>query len=227
MTIKMAKNKKIFQEIKKNNFALALTLIDQELSKNPDDPELMYNFAVCCSRTGNHKKCKTVLESILEKYPRFIERDNIFRLIIFSQIQMHDYSPAIQLLEERLKLNVGDVRLLSLMAHSLEKTGKIKEAIQIHRNILRIRPEYKNSLNSLGYLLLTGKKKISEDELAEATDCLRKAVSIDPENAAYLDSFGVLLKLRGNKAQAVKAFEKALKYSPSSSEILDHLKSLL
>lgn len=221
------KKKKYLNEIKKENYALALTLIDQELAENPDDPELLYNFAICCSRTGNHKKCVSILKTLVEKVGRFIERDNVFRLIIFSLIQMHEYNEALEMTDDRLRVNIGDLKLLSFRAHIMEKLNRIDEAIQIHKNILKLKPDYINSLNSAGYLIAM-KKNPTQEEIAEATDFLKEAVKQNPDNAAYLDSFGVLLSKRGQKQAAIKAFNKAIAANPAhSGVILDHLQSLL
>lgn len=221
------KKKKYLNEIKKGNFALALTLIDKEISENPDDPETIYNFAVCCSRTGNHKKAISVLKDLIDRFDRFIERDNIFRMIIFSNIQLGNLDEALNLVDERLKINIGDLKLLSFRAHILEKQAKIDEAIILHRNILKLNPNYKNSLNSLAYLL-SSKTNPTELELFEATDLLKKLLKQDPDNSAYLDSFGVLLKKRGMKNEAIRAFNKALNNDNRHSDIiLDHLQDLI
>ncbi len=220
------RKKKILQEIKKKNFPLALTMIDHALGDEPDDPELLYNFGVCCFRTGNFKKSIAVMEDILLKFPRFIERDNIYRIIIYSHINTKEYNRAMEIANERLKLNVGDLRLLSFKAHILEKQGKIPEAIDTHKQILRINPEYKNSLNSVGFLLVT-KPGATQNELSLATECLKKILKDSPENPAYLDSFAVLLGKKGNREAAIKALKKALYYLPSNGEILDHLEELI
>ncbi len=221
------KKKKYLNEIKKGNFALALTLIDKEISESPDDPETLYNFAICCSRTGNHKKAILVLKDLLEKFDRFIERDNIFRMIIFSNIQLGNFEEALNLVDLRLKVNIGDLKLLSFRAHILEKQNKFSEAITIHRNILKLNPEYKNSLNSLAFLL-SSKKNPTEQDLFESTDLLKILLKQEPDNSAYLDSFGVLLKKRGMKNEAVRAFNKALaKDNRYSNIILDHLQDLI
>ena len=78
---------KYLDAIKKGNYVMAIGLINRELEKKPQDPELFYNLAVCCSRTENHKKAVSVLEELLEKFPRFIEKDNIYRMMIFSLIE--------------------------------------------------------------------------------------------------------------------------------------------
>ncbi|HNB99349.1 MAG TPA: tetratricopeptide repeat protein, partial [Leptospiraceae bacterium] len=210
------KEKKYLKEIEKGNFALALTMIDKELIERPEDPELLYNFAICCSRTGNHKKCITILKTLLDKVGKFIERDNVFRLIIFSLIQLQEYKEALDLTDERLRVNIGDLKLLSFRAHIMEKLNRLDEAIQIHRNILKLNPEYTNSLNSAGYLIAT-KKNPTAEEIAEATDYLKQAVKQNPNNAAYLDSFGVLLHKRGDKQAAIKAFNKAIAANPALS----------
>jgi tetratricopeptide (TPR) repeat protein len=223
----MALKNKYIREIEKQNYALALTLIDNELTNDPENPELLYNLAICCSRTGNFKKCISVLENLLDKSFKFIEIDNVYRLIIYSHIQLNSYDKALDLTDERLKVNVGDVKLLSFRAHIMEKKNKIEDAITIHRNILKIYPDYKNSLNSLAYLISIQQSPTKAD-LQEATNCIKKALSFDPNNAAYLDTFGVILKISGYKDQALRAFNKALsKNSGATSEILDHLQDLL
>lgn len=221
------KKKKYLNEMNKENFALALTLIDQELASNPEDPELLYNFAICCSRTSNHKKCVSVLKTLLDKVGRFIDRDNVYRLVIYSLIQLHEYNEALDVTDERLKINIGDLKLLSFRAHIMEKLNRIDEAIQIHKNILKLKPDYTNSLNSAGYLL-AAKPNPTPEEIAEATDFLKEALKQNPASAAYLDSFGVLLQKRGQKQAAIRAFNKAISANPAhSAVILDHLQSLL
>ncbi len=223
----MSEYKKYLREMDKGNYALALTLLDTEIQKTPDNPELLYNFAICCSRTDNHKKCLSILEDLLARFDRFIERDNIYRLMIYSLIHLREYQKALDLTDERLKVNVGDLKLLSFRAHILEKLGKIPEALQIHRNILKIQPDYKNSLNSVAYLISISPNP-SKQDLAEAVDCIKKALSRDPNNPAYLDTFGVILKLQGKNQEAKRAFQKAISCSKKVySIILEHLQELL
>ncbi|MFB5649094.1 tetratricopeptide repeat protein [Leptospira wolffii] len=217
--------RRIFTEILKENYTFALTLIDREMTEKGKDPELLYNFAICCSRTGNHKKCVSILQELLETFPKFSERDNVFRMMIYSMIKTGNHKEAIQKADERLKLSLDDIVLLSLKASALEKSGDTKGAIETHLRILRLRPEHKNSLNSVAYLLLEGKEP-GPEELKTAMENLKQALQLEPENAAYLDSFGVLLSKLGKKEEARKAFEKALLKAPSENIILEHLKNL-
>ncbi|EMY79566.1 tetratricopeptide repeat protein [Leptospira weilii serovar Ranarum str. ICFT] len=218
--------KRILQEINKENFLFALTLIDREISSGNEDPELYYNFAICCARTDNYKKCVSILENLLEKFPRFGERENSILMIVYSLIQNKEYSKALVKCEERLKIQVDDLKILSMKAFALEKSGRIEEAIDIHKRILRLRPDHKNSLNSLGYLLLN-QRVPSPDEWKLAADCLKSVLKDDPENPAYLDSFGVLLYKSGKKEEAILAFRKALSKVPTHPEILEHIEKVI
>ncbi|MCB1178893.1 MAG: hypothetical protein KDK36_15015, partial [Leptospiraceae bacterium] len=209
------------------NYALALTMLDAEIQHDSTNPVLLYNFAICCSRTENHKKCISVLEELLKTSEKYIEIDSIYKLIIYSYIKLEQLDNALKITDERLKINVGDVKLLSFRAHIIEKQGKIQDAIQIHKNILKIKSDYKNSLNSIAYLT-TLLPSPTVDEVNEAIDCIKLALSQDKNNPAYLDTFGVILKMKGNKEQAKQALQKAISLSPSAnSEILNHLQDLL
>ncbi|MGJ4787899.1 hypothetical protein EHQ52_05425 [Leptospira koniambonensis] len=222
---KIPAKRRIFTEILKENYTIALTLIDREMSETGKDPELLYNFAICCSRTGNHKKCVSIIDELLEEFPKFSERDNAFRMMIYSLIRTGDYKTALTKTEERLKLSLDDIILLSLKASALEKSGDTKAAIETHLRILRLRPEQKNSLNSVAYLLLEGKEP-NPEELKLAMENIKRALQLDPDNPAYLDSFGVLLSKLGKQEEARKAFEKAITKAPTEDIILEHLKKL-
>ncbi|NBU97043.1 MAG: tetratricopeptide repeat protein [Spirochaetia bacterium] len=223
----MGKKKKYLIELEKKNYPLALTLIDNELKEDSSNPELLYNLAICCARTGNFKKCNTVLNDLINKSIKFIDIDNVYRLMIFSNIQLKEFDKALEITDERLKINLGDIRLLSFRAHILEKTSKIHDAVQIHKNILKLNPDYLNSLNSVAYLTAI-QPNSSKEELIEAMECIKLALKNDPNNPAYLDTLGVILKRQGNRDQALRAFNKALsKAHTSTSEIIDHLQDLL
>ncbi|TGN17330.1 tetratricopeptide repeat protein [Leptospira idonii] len=209
----------------KGNYALALTLLDQEISSSPDDPILLYNFSLCCFQTKNFKKAVQVLDSIIERSPKFIELDNVYRLKVFSYIELKDWAKAEEIIQSRLQIALDDPKLLSFLAHIYEYTHRLEEAIGIHRRILKSNPDYRNSLNSLGYLLAL-KPSLTADEKKEAVDCLKKALSLDPENPAYLDSFGFFLQKSGNTEAAWKAFRKGLKKNPNHPILLERLKNL-
>jgi tetratricopeptide (TPR) repeat protein len=209
----------------KGNYAMALTLLDQEINQSPDDPILYYNFALCCFQTKNFKKCVQILDQVSARYPKFIEADNVYRLKVFALIEMKSWDDAEALIKERLAFSIDDPKLLSFLAHVYEYTHRLDEAIDVHRRILKGNPEYKNSLNSLGYLLAL-KEDLSPTERSEAVSCLKKVLELEPNHPAYLDSFGFLLQKSGNIEAAWKAFQKGLQLNPNHPILLERLKNL-
>lgn len=217
---------KALEALENGRYAHALVLFEKEIQANPDDPTLYYHFALACFHTKNFKKTVEVCRSILEKFPRFIELDRTNKLLIFSLVQMKEWEESLQEIDRRLNISPNDEVLLSFRAHVQEKTGNTNLAIETHRKILASHPDYKNSLNSLGYLLLVGSENPSPAEIREAIDSLKRAVQLDPKNPAYLDSFGTLLEKTGNREKAIQALEKAVQLSPGHSDLLDHLAKL-
>lgn len=213
----------IIKALERENYPLALTLLDDEIRRNPEDPILLYNFGICCSKTQNHKKTISIFQSFLEKFPKFVENSRVYEILIYSHIQLKHFKDAIALIDERLKINTKDLNLLSFLAYAQEHSGDHESAIAIHREILKLSPENKNSLNSLGYLLSI-KENLSALEKAEAVTAIKKALELSPDNAAYLDSFGVLLQKLGKHEEAKRAFEKALFLDPENPILLDRLK---
>jgi tetratricopeptide (TPR) repeat protein len=209
----------------KGNYAMALTLLDTEITKSPDDPALYYNFALCCFQTKNFKKCVQILSEVKDRYPKFIELDNVYRLKVFALIEMKEWGKAEGLIQERLQFSIDDPKLLSFLAHIYEYTHRLDDAIDVHRRILKGTPDYKNSLNSLGYLLAL-KDNMTAAEKGEAISCLKKVLELEPNHPAYLDSFGFLLQKAGNTEAAWKAFQKGLKVNPNNPILLERLKNL-
>lgn len=220
----MPEKAKIEEAMKKGNYALALTLLDQAINLDQSDPNLFFNFAICCFFTKNYNKTESVLRSLLVQFPGYIETNRVYRLLVFAMVEEKKWKEAEALIRERLELNRSDLHLLSFLAHIYEYTHRLPAAIEVHRNILTIDPQFKNSLNSLGYLIAIQKER-TPDETREAVACLKKALELDPDNPAYLDSFGTLLHQLGKEEDALKAVKKGLQRDPSNSFLLERLKS--
>ncbi|WCL50338.1 tetratricopeptide repeat protein [Leptospira sp. GIMC2001] len=217
---------KAIEAFNKGNYAHALILLDKLIQKNPDDPIPYYHFALSCYHTGNFKKAITVLRDLMDRFPRFIELDRCYKILILSLIQMKNWEAALIELESRLNISPRDLTLLSLKAHVFEKQSQFEESIAIHRKILSFDSNYANSLNNLGYLIIKKSVNPSKEDMVEAMAALKKAVQISPNNPAFLDSLGTLLEKSGNKQSAILALEKAVSFAPDHSELLDHLADL-
>jgi tetratricopeptide (TPR) repeat protein len=85
-----------------------------------------------------------------------------------------------------------------------EQQGKRHQAIQEFKAALKLNPEFPDALNSLGYLY--AEESIN---LQEAEDMLKKALTYQPDNGAYVDSLGWIYFKQGRYQEALEELEKA------------------
>ncbi|MGE5194162.1 MAG: tetratricopeptide repeat protein, partial [Deltaproteobacteria bacterium] len=98
--------------------------------------------------------------------------------------------------------------------------GDIRKGEEILEEIYKEDPEDTSVNNDLGYLYADQGKNLDQAE-----SMIRKALSAEPENGAYLDSLGWVLFKRGKYEDALPYLEKAVKNSPGAGDetLWEHL----
>ncbi len=86
------------------------------------------------------------------------------------------------------------------------------------RRAIQLDPNYPDALNYLGYLN-------AEDavDLEEAKGLIERALMLDPDNGAYLDSLGWVYYQMGQTEQAIVYLEHAAQMLPIDPVVFDHL----
>ncbi|MBN2578700.1 MAG: tetratricopeptide repeat protein [Pirellulales bacterium] len=116
---------------------------------------------------------------------------------------------------DRLREELKGVRLEAANVAAL--AGRSAEAEEWLEQVLDEFPGDPGASNDLGYLWAEQGR-----HLHRALRMTRAAAAAEPENAAFRDSLGWVLYLRGNTAEAIAELEKAAAGQPDG-EILDHL----
>jgi tetratricopeptide (TPR) repeat protein len=98
-----------------------------------------------------------------------------------------------------------------------EQAGQPQRSEAALRRALQLNPNHHQSLNYLGYMWAERNKN-----LPEALILIEKALSLSPENPAYLDSQAWALFRLGNPAAARPLIEEALKQVPDDPTLLEH-----
>jgi tetratricopeptide (TPR) repeat protein len=111
-----------------------------------------------------------------------------------------------------------DLNIAFSLASTYERTRAFDKAEKTFREVIESDPEHAGALNYLGYMLADRGKK-----LPEALKLIERALAIEPDNAAYLDSLGWAYFKLGRYSDAVGPLERAAAGAAKSSVIQDHL----
>lgn len=95
--------------------------------------------------------------------------------------------------------------LLFIRAAALEQLDRFEESAVIFRQLVEKQPDDANAANYLGYMLAD-----REMHLDEALELIARAVALDPENSAYLDSLGWVHFRRGDLDEAEQWLRRAV-----------------
>jgi tetratricopeptide (TPR) repeat protein len=113
---------------------------------------------------------------------------------------------------------IGDVELLLLKSNALESLGRRDEALNVLRECHLLEPSHPAVQNNLGYHLLE-----LDGDVLEASRLISAALSQEPDNASYIDSWGWALFKQGEFGKAEAVLRKAVEANPLSPEIRKHL----
>ena len=108
-------------------------------------------------------------------------------------------------------------KLLFALGSACEQYGFIRESIDTFEELLSLSPDHAGALNYLGYMLVD-----RGDSLLYAKGLIERALSIQPESPAFLDSYGWAFYRLGNYKEAMIHLKKAAELD-NDPVILDHL----
>ncbi len=123
---------------------------------------------------------------------------------------------------ERLSRKPAEKQLVFYLQGSLyERQKKFDAAERRFKQLIADDPNNSSALNYLGYMLADRGVR-----LEEALGYIRKAVELDPQNGAYLDSLGWAYFRMNNFELAEQYLLKAIERMPSDATIHDHIADL-
>jgi tetratricopeptide (TPR) repeat protein len=134
------------------------------------------------------------------------------------------YPEALDAYERIIEYRPDDEGAALGKAELLLRMGRVDDAISEYRQAVKRWPDSAMSLNALGYTLADRTKKY-----AEAEKLIVKALKLDPDSAAIIDSYGWVLFRLGKNERALKELQRAyaiLKDPEVASHIIEVLAKL-
>lgn len=197
----------------------ALGLYDS-VSSGPQALDAAVRRAAVLARLGRIGEARETLRRVRDQFPPLRER------LMLAEGEMlltaGRREEALAAYNEGLRELPGNDDLLYGRSLVFDQLDRPSDAEADLRSILKAKPDDARALNALGYMLSNGKK----DRLPEARDLIEKAMKLEPEDPAIIDSLGWINFKLGKAETAKDLLVKAHGITPDP-EIAAHLGEVL
>ncbi len=173
------------------------------------------NLALVVNQQKRYPESLEIMGEAMRAVPQDSDGIIFYTAIIHSQNEHYDLAKEGYL--RLLKSKPDDIGLRFSLASMDERLGNIDEAERGFRWVIQKEPKNAMALNYLGYMYADQGVK-----LKEAKGLLERALAIDPENGAYLDSYAWVLYKLGKYDEALVEMKKAVKTELEDPVIYDH-----
>ncbi|MEM7729169.1 MAG: tetratricopeptide repeat protein [Pseudomonadota bacterium] len=160
-----------------------------------------------------------ILEELALSDPSYFTREALGRARFFRENwaeALPFYSQLVASLSpEELQANPDPLRMRGII---YERLGRWPEAQTDFLRVLKYKPDDADTLNYLGYTWVD-----RGENLVRAFELIEKAVELEPDSGAIVDSLGWAHYKLGRYDEAKTHLERAAVLSPWSATIIDHL----
>jgi tetratricopeptide (TPR) repeat protein len=208
------------------DFPRAVSHFERAVLLNPDFEPIYADLAAARLSLGKPEEALVTLDkAALQFKPEF--RREYLAALANSRLLRFDAAMARFLAAEAAarekQPELLDHQFYFQIGAMLEKAGKEERSIEYLQKSLKLKPEFDEALNHLGYMWADKGVR-----LEEAHDMIRRAVKAEPDNPAYLDSLGWVLFRLGRAKEAVEPLQKAVRLlTEPDATVLDHLGDVL
>ncbi len=128
------------------------------------------------------------------------------------------YKESIPLLQRLLASHPKLTTAGFLLGAAYERSGQREQAVTIFRDVIKNDPDFHAALNYLGYMWAE-----KGENLQEALKLVGRAVALDPDNGAYVDSLGWTHFQLRQLDSARSYLERATRLEPDDPTVHEHL----
>ncbi len=199
----------LYEEAKNDDRALANYRLS--LSVQPRQLDVYLRMTVLELKNKHYTEAIHLLDTALERFP---DSSQLYYFYGLTYSETKEYPKAIESFEKTERLaqdslpQILDGFFYFYYGAALERAGQFDQAVEKFKKAIEINPDHPDACNYLGFMLADRNTRLDE-----AVNLIEKALSYEPENAAFLDSMGWAYFRKGN-------FEKALFYLLHSSQII-------
>lgn len=187
-----------------------------------DNLEISYFVGLCYAQLKRYEDALVYLEQVVTSDADLarVYQCRMLLAIIYSKsgrLRLADFE-----LNKLIELGYESCQVFSSLGFVAYSTDRIEEAIQWYEKALGLHPNNATAMNGLGFILAD-----TDTDFTRSLSLCKKAVDLDPENPAYLDSLGWVYHKLGLTSEAKMYTKRAQQQDPTNSIIKTHLKEIL
>jgi len=175
---------------------------------------------------GRAQAAQDNLEDAVESFNTALLEDpsNIEYLYFLSQTELEreKFDEAADAITKAVKYRPDAKTLYILQGIIYDRMGDFEKASNAYQSGIDVQSRDNSALptlmNNYSYLLSE-----NDGDLKKALDLVRQAISVEPENSSFLDTFGWVHFKLGNLDLALTNIRKSISKDPENAEVLDHL----
>lgn len=188
-------------------------------ARRPDDVRLAQLEARALARAGRGDRAVVVMRDVLTDHADDVQA-HLTLAEVLQEAKRKDEADAV--LVQAAARFPTDVNVPFQRGALLEQRKDFAGAEAAFREALSRDPLHAPSLNYLGYMLAE-----RGERLDEAVSLVERALAIDPDNGAYLDSLGWALFKQKRIEKAEPLLRRAAEQAPANSVVQDHYGDVL
>jgi len=160
----------------------AIDLLNKMVQENANDTDSWELLSLIYEEKGDTQNSDKIIEHLITTYPNSLQ----YVLMKAERLQRREqYQESITYLKGILPRFPSDDRTLFLLGAASERLKKYDDAEGFFRQVIEVNPQNSDAYNYLGYMLIDIGTRVQE-----GLDLVKRALELDRNNGAYLDSLG-------------------------------------
>ena len=195
--------------------SLAGTYFEQVIKLEEHHADAWWFLGSSLFEQGKYDKLLEKMEQAQKIFP------NDFRFFLLQGLaltRIDKQEDAVEPLQKAYKLNPKDLNTISTLAMTLDGLHRYQNSDSLYEEGLRLDPKSALLLNNYGYSL--AERGL---QLQRALEMSKEAVTAEPDNSAYLDTYGWIFYKLENYNDAAVYIEKSIAAGKASAVVQEHL----